>query len=39
MPNYEVNDTQLIIYLVFTILSIMISALFYCIYQHYFDLA
>lgn len=34
MPNYVVNDTQLTVYLIFTLLSILISALFYCAYQH-----
>lgn len=39
MSQFEVNSTQLVVYLVFTLLSIVVSISFYCAYQHCFDLS
>ena len=39
MSNYPIDDTQLAIYLTFTLLSIVVSTCFYCVYQHFNTLA
>ncbi len=36
MNNYEVKQTQLAIYFIFTILSLIISLIVYCLYFHAF---
>ena len=34
MAPYPVNDSQLAVYLTFTFLSIVVSIVVYCVYQH-----
>ena len=38
MGEYIINEPQLIVYLVFTLFSILTSSIVYCLYHHYFDL-
>ena len=37
MEKYLVEDSQLTIYLVFTLLSLVVSLVVYCSYQHCMD--
>lgn len=39
MSDFPVNNTQIAIYLTFTFLSIAISIVSYCVYQHGFNLS
>jgi hypothetical protein len=39
MATHPVEEPQLTLYLVFTLLSIAISTVTYCLYQHGLDLA
>lgn len=39
MAAYPVSDTQVAVYLSFTFLSILVSIMVYCLYQHGFNLA
>jgi len=39
MPKYPIDDTELTIYLIFTLLSIVVSICVYFIYQHFNTLA
>lgn len=39
MSDFPVDDTQIVIYLTFTFLSIAISIIVFCVYQHGLNLS